>query len=126
MQYRLCRERATQSHPAHSSLCKGVDCSLSLWFAGLASRAGSPASGGSGSPQCGADKREEEEKVGYLYGKLFKAGKVTNTATEVGIGTNVFLKADLARAERCGVDDRCWFVGLAHKDGEIEEPYREP
>jgi hypothetical protein len=40
---------------------------------------------------------------------------ITSTATEVGFGTKVYLREDLAEIEKCKSKDRCWLVGLSSR-----------
>jgi len=45
----------------------------------------------------------------------YREPSITNTSSNVGFGTSVFVKAALAKAEKCSKDDRCWLVGLSRK-----------
>jgi len=59
----------------------------------------------------GNDKREDAREI--LAQR--KNPSITNTSTSVGIGATVYNKTDLAYAEKCSKDDRCWLVGLSRK-----------
>lgn len=52
--------------------------------------------------------------------KLIDEGKLVDSDTQVGFTKDgVASKEDLARIARCGVQDKCWVVGLTnHKDPE--------
>jgi len=59
----------------------------------------------------GSDQREDAREL--LNQR--RNHNITNTRTHVGIGKHTYAKADLAQAEKCSKDDRCWLVGMSRK-----------